>query len=73
MTPALAALSAATASGLVGGAERRAERHVDDVHVVVDRPLDGVDDHVGGALAAEDPDRVQVGLRGDARADVPVV
>src|SRR2546430_16976488 len=30
---------------------RRAERHVDDVHVVVDRPVDGVDGDVGRARA----------------------
>ena len=39
----------------------------------VDRPLDRVDRRVGRALAAEDLDRVEVGLRRDARADGPRV
>ena len=52
---------------IVVRAERRAQRHVDDVHVVVDRPLDRVDGDVGRAVAAEHADRVDVGLRARRR------
>ena len=59
--------------GRVLGAEGRPERHVDHVQVVVDGPFDRVDHHVGRAVAAEHPDRVQVGLRRDPRTDSPAV
>ena len=58
---------------VVRAAERRTERHVDDVHAVVDGPVDGRDDDVGGPCAAEHADRVQVRLRRDAGADPEVL
>ena len=53
---------------VVTSSERRAERHVHDVHAVFDRPVEGGNDHVGRARAAEDAHGVEVDLRGDARA-----
>ena len=55
------------------GREVGPERHIDHVHVVVDRPLDGLDDDVGGAGTPEHPDGVEVSLRGHAGPDGPVV
>src|SRR5215470_15908221 len=54
----------------VGAAEIGAERHVDDVHVVGHRPVDGVDGDVGRSGAAEHPDRVEVRLRRGTGADL---
>ena len=68
-TPAFAAFVVATADGSSFVPNERAERHVDHVHVVVDRPFDRVDRDVGRAVAAEHADRVDVGLRRDAGAD----
>src|SRR5690348_18196807 len=53
---------------VVATAERRAQRHVDDVHVVVDGPFDGVDGHIRRARAAEHANRVQVGLGRDRKS-----
>ena len=69
ITPALAA-STRRGGRVVLRAEGRPERHVDDVHLVLDRPLDRFDGHVGRAAAAEHADRVDVRLRGYARADL---
>ena len=72
-TPAFAALVVATALGSSLRAERRAERHVDHVHVVIDRPVDRVDHDVGRAGAAEHAHGVQIGLRRHAGSDGPAV
>ena len=69
----------ARADGVAGGDRGRVgggpvggtQRHVDDVHAVLDRPVDGFDGHVGAALAAEHAQGVQVGGGGDAGADLP--
>ena len=39
----------------------------------VDRPVDGLDGDLGRAVAAEDTDEVEVGLRRDARSDLEVM
>ena len=69
MTPAFAAFVEATADGSSFVPNDGAERHVDHVHVVVDRPLDRVHGDIGRAFAAEDANGVDVGLRRDAGAD----
>ena len=45
--------------------EGRAERHVDDVHAVVDRPFDRVDGLVRRAYATEHADGIQMRSRSD--------
>jgi len=50
-------------------AERRAERHVDHVHVIRDRPIERFDDQVRRAFAAEYANRINVRARRDAGAD----
>ena len=50
-------------------AERRVQRQVDDVHVVLDGPVDGIDCEIGRSLAPEDPQRVQIGLGSHTGAD----
>ena len=63
--------------GIVGRAEVGAQGHVDDVrlvrevpvHVGIESTVHGVDDQVGGALAAEDPQTDQLGPGGGARTD----
>ena len=67
---------------IVVSAERRTDRHADDVDLrprvtrrlaLCDRHIDGVDEHVRRAGATEDAVLVEVGLRRDARADVPTM
>src|SRR5258708_19524077 len=42
------------------GAEVRAERHADDLHAVLQGPVNGLDDDVGGPHASEDAHGVDI-------------
>ena len=68
--PAFATFVDASSDASSAVPKDRPERHVDDVHAVVERHVDRVDGDVRvEPLSAEDAVRVDVGFRGDSRAD----
>ena len=59
--------------GIGGLAERRTERQVDHIHVVLDGPVDGIGGEVALPLAPEDLQRVQISLRSHAGTDPELI
>ena len=59
--------------GVGGPAERRTEREVDHVHVVLDGPVDGISGEAAVSLAPENLQRVQIGFGSHAGTDPELV
>ena len=60
----------------IGGASRAigaSQREVGDVHLIGDRPVDGLGRHVGGTCASEDAHRVEIGMWGNTGANLELL
>ena len=60
----------------IGGVSRAigaSQREVGDVHLIGDRPVDGLGRHVGGTCASEDSHRVEIGMWGNTGANLELL